>query len=163
MNLVLFLVPFVLAGIAVVLIAFSGGPSKAREAYLTRGNRGFRIAIVAIYVGAGIVLPLVIIAARGEAIGAGRLAGTPPANPSIERGKTLFRQTCASCHSLAAVNARGNTGPSLDDIGELTPDRVLAAIENGGTDQGLMPKELLEGENAQAVADYLASAAGKSR
>ena len=34
------LVPFVVAGLVVIFIAFWGGPSAAREAYLTRGRRG---------------------------------------------------------------------------------------------------------------------------
>ena len=41
MEIVFFLVPFVVAGLAVIFIAFSGGPSAAREAYLTRGGRIF--------------------------------------------------------------------------------------------------------------------------
>ena len=60
-----------------------------------------------------------------------------------ERGKQLFRQQCASCHSLAAVNARGVTGPNLDEIGEVTPERIHNAIRNGGTGQGRMPAGLL--------------------
>ena len=44
MEVLLVLVPFSLAGVAVIFIAFSGGPAAAREAYLTRGGRGFRIA-----------------------------------------------------------------------------------------------------------------------
>ena len=41
MEVLIVLVPFVLAGVAVIFIAFSGGPSAAREAYLTRGGRVF--------------------------------------------------------------------------------------------------------------------------
>jgi len=32
-----------------------------------------------------------------------------------ERGKTLFQQQCAACHSLAAAGAQGTIGPNLDD------------------------------------------------
>ena len=39
MEVLIVLVPFVLAGLAVMFIAFFGGPSAAREAYLTRGGR----------------------------------------------------------------------------------------------------------------------------
>ena len=49
MEIVAFLVPFVLLGTAVVFIAFSGGPSAAREAYLTKGGRLFRVAIPVLY------------------------------------------------------------------------------------------------------------------
>ena len=76
--------------------------------------------------------------------------GTPPlqhekASSEIEEGKELFRQTCATCHTLAAANAHGVTGPNLDEIGEMTEERVLQAIEVGGTGQKRMPAGLLEG------------------
>lgn len=162
MESLLFLAPFVVLGVAVLFIAFSGGPGRAREAYMTRGGRGFRVVILAIYLALGVGVPVAVIAARGDALGAGRLAATPE-DATLARGKELFAQTCATCHSLGAVNARGVTGPSLDELGEMTPERVLTAIETGGTGKGLMPAKLLEGEDAQAVAEYLAAVAGKSR
>ena len=73
----------------------------------------------------------------------------------------LFRQQCASCHTLAAVNARGVTGPNLDRIGEVTEDRILNAIRIGGTGQDRMPSGLLEGEEAQEVAKYVSEVAGR--
>ena len=79
----------------------------------------------------------------------------------VERGKVLFQENCAACHNLDAVNARGVTGPDLDKIGTVTPSRVLAAIKVGGTGQLRMPAGLLQGSNAQAVAQYVASVAGK--
>src|SRR3954464_5082049 len=105
MTIVAVLLPFVLLGIAVVFIAFSGGPGAAREAYLTRGNRFFRLAIPLLYVGLGIVVPTVVIANRSEAEGGkGRLRTA--LSPTLLDGKQLFRETCASCHTLHAVNAR---------------------------------------------------------
>ena len=162
MEVVLFLIPFVVLGSAVIFIAFSGGPGKAREAYLTRGNTTFRLTILVIYLVLGVGVPIAIIAARGDSLGGGRLAATPM-TPEEEQGKQIFAQTCATCHTLGAANARGVTGPNLDTIGEVTPDRILIAIKEGGTGQGRMPAGLLEGENAEAVADYVSAVAGKSR
>jgi mono/diheme cytochrome c family protein len=92
--------------------------------------------------------------------------GTSPlqhekASDELEEGKELFRQTCATCHTLAAANARGVTGPDLDEIGEMTEERVLTAIKVGGTGQKRMPAELLEGPDAEAVAKYVSAVAGK--
>ena len=70
-------------------------------------------------------------------------------------------QTCSSCHTLAAVNARGVTGPNLDQLGQVTKQRVLSAIRIGGTGDGRMPAGLLQGKNANAVADFVSSVAGK--
>lgn len=162
MEVVAFLLPFLLLGGLVLFVAFSGGPSEAREAYLTRGSRFFQVAIVAIYVGFGLVVPSLVLANKEEEAGGVGALRSEDMTAGEERGKAIFRQTCASCHSLAAVNARGVTGPSLDQIGEVTPERVLNAIENGGTGQGLMPAGLLEGQEAQDVADYVAKVAGSN-
>lgn len=160
MEVVLFLLPFVLIGIAVLFIAFSGGAGAAREAYLTRGNRAFRVAIPLLYLALGIAVPALIIASRDEAQGGTDALETEELKASAEEGKELFKSRCASCHNLDAVNARGVTGPDLDEIGEVTPDRIVNAIKNGGTGQGRMPAGLYEGEDARKVADYVAAVAG---
>jgi mono/diheme cytochrome c family protein len=162
MDVVLILLPFVLIGIAVLFIAFSGGAGAAREAYLTRGGRLFRFVVPILYIALGIGVPAAVIASREEASGgSGQLRDKQLKNAKLERGKTIFMQTCASCHSLAAVDARGITGPNLDQIGEVTPQRVLNAIRIGGTGQNRMPKGLLQGEDAKDVALYVSSVAGK--
>ena|SRR5438067_3228286 len=152
---------FIALGTAVAFVAFSGGPSRAREAYLTRGRGFFRVAIPVLYIGLGIAVPAIVIANGGQ--GEGGTAGTAGKSPDkqVAKGKALFRQTCASCHSLAAVNARGITGPNLDNIGQVTKQRVLNAIRIGGTGQGRMPQGLLQGSNAQAVATFVSSVAGR--
>jgi len=152
---------FVLVGSAVAFVAFSGGPGRAREAYLTGGRRFFRIVLPLIYLGVGIAVPAVVIADRHSAEGGvGTLAGKQ-ASKEVDKGKRLFRQTCSSCHSLAAVNARGVTGPNLDQIGQVTKQRVLNAIRIGGTGDGRMPAGLLQGSNAAAVAAFVSSVAGR--
>ncbi len=154
-------IPFLALGIGVLFVAFSGGPGKAREAYLTRGRTFFRIAIPVLYIGLGIAIPAVVIAGReGKEGNTGSLANTVPSQ-QLQDGKNLFQMTCATCHSLKAVNARGVTGPDLDNIGEVTEKRILDAIKNGGTGQRRMPANLLQGENAEAVAAYVAHVAGK--
>ena len=161
MEVVAFLAPFTLLGIGIIFVAFSGGPGRAREAYLTKGGRFFRFSIVLLYVALGLAVPALIIADREPAEG-----GTPPlkhetASSELEEGKELFRQTCTSCHTLAAANARGVTGPNLDEIGEITEERILTAIKVGGTGQKRMPAGLLEEDHAEAVAKYVTAVAGK--
>jgi mono/diheme cytochrome c family protein len=72
-------------------------------------------------------------------------------------GKQIFVQNCGSCHTLADAQTTGTTGPNLD---QLEPDtkRVLAAIKSG---PGVMPENLVSGKDAQQVADYVASVAGR--
>jgi cytochrome c553 len=153
--------PFLLLGIAVVFIAFSGGPGAAREAYLTRGSSLFRVGIPVVYLVLGIGVPAAVIATRSEAEGGSARLRSADLSPKLQRGKDLFRQTCATCHTLAAVNAHGITGPNLDQLGQIDKKRVLNAIRRGGTGQGRMPAGLLEGPDADAVATYVARVAGK--
>jgi len=160
-DVILILLPFVLIGIAVIFIAFSGGPGAAREAYLTKGGTAFRVAIPILYIVFGLVVPAVVIANRHEAEGGvGRLE-QGELEGQEERGKQLFKASCASCHTLAAVEARGVTGPNLDEIGDVPKARVLAAIKNGGSGQDRMPSNLLQGEDAEDVAVYVSKVAGK--
>ena len=72
-------------------------------------------------------------------------------------GKSLFAETCGGCHTLADAGTNGAVGPNLD---EAKPDesRVKQMIENGG---GGMPAGLLEGDEKDQVAAYVAGAAGK--
>ena len=156
-----FVLAFLAVGVGVLFVAFSGGPSQARQAYLTGGRRAFRFIIPAIYIGLGIAVPAIVIADRDRAEGGvGHLKDRKPTE-EVKEGRDLFRQTCASCHSLAANNARGVTGPNLDQIGEVTKARVVRAIRVGGTGQGRMPPQLLQGEDAEAVGAYLEQVAGQ--
>ena len=161
MEVLIVLVPFVVAGLIVMFIAFAGGASAAREAYLTRGRRIFTFSMIVLYAALGIVVPAVVIASRGESVGGtGSLRAEEPSG-KLEDGKQLFIQTCKSCHTLAAVQAHGVTGPNLDELGGLDKQRVLHAIEIGGTGTGRMPPGLLDGADADAVATYVANVAGR--
>jgi mono/diheme cytochrome c family protein len=161
MQVLLVLIPFVVLGIIVIFIAFSGSPGAAREAYLTRGGRAFSVVMIVIYVGLGIAVPAAVIASRGQSEGAVGPLRTETPSKADEEGKELFIQTCKSCHTLDAVGAKGVTGPDLDELGGVDKQRVLNAIKIGGTGDGRMPPDLLDGENADLVAEYVAKVAGQ--
>jgi mono/diheme cytochrome c family protein len=157
----LFILAWVLIGVGTIFVAFSGGPRGAREAYLTKGRRAFTFIIVLLYIGIGITVPALVLANRQEAEGASPDLKQQEISGKLETGKTLFQQTCKSCHTLRAVDALGVTGPNLDEIGQVTKQRVLNAIKIGGTGQKRMPSGLLQGANADAVATYVSTVAGK--
>ena len=72
----------------------------------------------------------------------------------------MFAANCATCHTLKASNAVGKVGPNLD---ELHPPKalILDAIANGrARGQGQMPAGLVDGQDAQDVAAYVAAVAG---
>ncbi|GAK07237.1 cytochrome c [Geomicrobium sp. JCM 19038] len=62
----------------------------------------------------------------------------------------LYEQNCLSCHGQMEDNESGATGPPL--VG-YSAEEVLDAIVQG---PGSMPAGLLEGEEAEAVANYIA-------
>ena len=91
-------------------------------------------------------------------------------------GKELFtgKGQCGSCHTLADAGSKGVIGPNLDDafrqaredgLGEGTiravvRDQISYPIESPNTGSPGMPADLVEGEDADAVAAYVASVAG---
>ena len=161
MEVLLVLVPFIVVGLIVMFVAFSGGASAARQVYLTRGGRGVTVVFVVLFAALGIAVPAAVIAARGEAEGGTGSLRTQEATTQDEEGKQVFISTCKSCHTLEAVQAHGVTGPNLDELGGLDEERVMQAIEQGGSGSGRMPAELLEGEDAEAVSSYVAKVAGR--
>ena len=161
MAVVAFIALFLAIGIGVAFVAFSGGPAEARQAYLSGGRRAFKIIIPVLYIGLGIAVPALVIANRHSAEGATGTLATTKGNAEFNKGKTLFRESCWSCHTLKAIGSQGITGPNLDQIGAVTNQRVLNAIRIGGTGDGRMPAGLLSGTNAEAVAYYVSHVAGR--
>ncbi|MEA2421440.1 MAG: cytochrome [Thermoleophilaceae bacterium] len=170
-----FVIAFLAVGAAVAFVAFSGGPSQAREAYLTKGRRGFRIAIPILYLALGVAVPALVLANRHSAEGSTGTLAAKQGNHDFNQGKMLFRENCWSCHTLKAAGARGVTGPNLDQIGTVSPQRVVNAILIGGTGDGRMPANLVPGAcgkppchaagkdstEAEQVAAYVSQVAGK--
>jgi mono/diheme cytochrome c family protein len=82
--------------------------------------------------------------------------GEQPLSPQLEQGKALFTSNCGSCHTLDAAGTQGSIGPNLDEA-QVDEAEVLQVIENGGRGSGNMPADLVEGEDAQAVAAFVAA------
>jgi mono/diheme cytochrome c family protein len=90
------------------------------------------------------------------------------------RGKELFSEKCGSCHVLADAGTAGVIGPNLDDafvqsredgIGRTTIQSIVRGqiaypTENPPTGLPGMPADIVKGDDAEAVAAYVASVAG---
>ena len=89
----------------------------------------------------------------------GAVAGTGVTAERPTDGKSIFTTNCSSCHTLADAGTSGTVGPNLD---EAKPSKALVVdrVTNG---QGAMPSfsDSLDADQIQAVADYVAGAAGK--
>ena len=83
-------------------------------------------------------------------------------------GKQLFVQKCGSCHVLADAGSAGTLGPNLDEAFKYARDQGFedSTIQQVVREQIAlavlpMPPNLVEGDDAEAVAAYVARVAGK--
>ena len=154
---------FVVLGLGVLFVAMSGGPKAARQRVQTqsrRGRRGATLLFVISLLVLGIAIPAAVIATEKNR------NSIPEANVKEltelqKHGLELFDQRCKNCHALAAAKATARVGPNLD---ELQPPKalVLDAIERGrAAGNGNMAARLVEGEDAEAVALFVAVAVGQ--
>ncbi|PRO65120.1 c-type cytochrome [Alkalicoccus urumqiensis] len=67
----------------------------------------------------------------------------------IELGQSVYEGNCASCHG---GDLGGGVGPALD--GGYSADDVTTAISEGPGD---MPADIVQGEEADAVAEFIAA------
>ena len=98
-------------------------------------------------------------AVKDVAVYVGTVAGTGAAPEKPTDGKSIFTATCGSCHTLADAGTSGTVGPNLD---ESKPPKALA-IDRVTNGQGAMPsfKDSLDPAQIEAVAEYVATAAGR--
>jgi cbb3-type cytochrome c oxidase subunit III len=90
-------------------------------------------------------------------------------------GKQMFVASCGSCHTLADAGTKGVIGPNLDDafrsvrveqgfdestIRDVVRGQIAYPTEHPPSGEPGMPANLVEGDDADAVASYVAAVAG---
>jgi predicted lipoprotein with Yx(FWY)xxD motif/mono/diheme cytochrome c family protein len=95
----------------------------------------------------------------------------PKSAGAVYTGAVLFNQRCGGCHTLsyAATHGSGsnvrtnqlNTGPNFNIRCERPVARVLYAIENGGFSGVIMPQNVVVGQQAKDVAEFVATYSGR--
>jgi mono/diheme cytochrome c family protein len=113
-------------------------------------------------------LAALVILTAGLVAGCGAVPITTSGDPSA--GKTLFTQNCGSCHTMKNAGTRGTTGPNLDDaFGSVrTPangsfdESTIRDVVRGqiAYAEPPMPQNLVQGDDADSVATYVAKCAG---
>jgi mono/diheme cytochrome c family protein len=93
-------------------------------------------------------------------------------DPTTYTGAVLFNQRCSGCHTLSYAAARGSAanvrtreivnGPNFNVRCERPITRVLYAIENGGFSGAIMPQNIVVGQQARDVAQFVATYAGRA-
>jgi mono/diheme cytochrome c family protein len=159
---VVFILAFLVLGLGVFAFAFSGrAGARYRRAAPTRAGRRFVAVMVTIVIlTLGVAVPLAIGVVNGDDH-AKSAPGGVDLTASEVRGRTVFAKYCATCHTLKASNAVGKVGPNLD---VLHPPKglILDAIAKGrARGQGQMPAGLVDGQDAQDVAAYVAAVSGR--
>jgi mono/diheme cytochrome c family protein len=112
---------------------------------------------------------MLAVAVLASACGTQRIT-VPQGTEALKQGATLFNQRCGGCHTLSYAGTRGsaqnvrtaqfNNGPNFDVRCERPVARVLYAIENGGFSGVIMPQNIVVGQNAINVAEFVAKYAG---
>jgi mono/diheme cytochrome c family protein len=160
----IFVLVWVLLGLGVLFIAFSGGPGGAGARLMSTGRGARRTAAV---------MFVIAVAALGFGVPAAVIAAVssndsiPEANvsdltASEQHGRELFGLRCAFCHTLKAANAVAEIGPNLDQL-RPTKALVLDAIKSGrARGNGQMAAELYTGQDAEDVANFVAKAVGQA-
>jgi mono/diheme cytochrome c family protein len=117
------------------------------------------------------IAPLLAVAALLVA-GCGTKGVDVPENESasIKQGAEIFYNRCAGCHTLDVGGSEGSAvdpnsreykdGPNFNQRLEEV-DQVLYAIRNGGYSSGPMPQNIVVGEEARAVAEFVAKYSGR--
>jgi mono/diheme cytochrome c family protein len=162
-----------LLGLGVFLLAMRGphgarAPSQEQRAIgeSPAGRRALAIGIALLFA-AGLAVPALVLAFNG-AHKASVTVGGIHLTAAQQRGRNLFSQACAVCHTLRATKSVGRVGPDLDvRVGENISTAagrkalVLSAIGEGrARGLGQMPAQLYVGREAQEVADFVAAVAG---
>lgn len=152
---------FLLIGGAVVAASFMGGRRRTSSAGPSRGaSRLLYTGVAVVCVGIGLGLPLFLLI--NNAADADRTSvGGVDLTATQAKGRELFASNCATCHTLQASNSVGVTGPNLDVLrpaAGLVENAILVGRAQGN---GNMPSGLLTGDDAKAVADYVAGVAGR--
>ena len=165
----LFAAFWVVLGVGVFFLGARRGPSASGREPGWRGRRTLGWVMAVTYIAFGIVLPtLFLIGNRNNANGQ---VGGIKLTAAEKRGRDIFGERCALCHTLAAANAVGKVGPNLDMI-QPTEQLVLHTIQYGclqnppyGSQEaclgeGTMPADVVQGVDATDVAKFVSKVAG---
>jgi mono/diheme cytochrome c family protein len=112
---------------------------------------------------------LLAAAALATACGTQKIS-VPESQPALHEGAVLFNQRCGGCHTLSYAATHGsaqnvrtaqeNNGPNFDIRCERPVARVLYAIQNGGFSGVIMPQNVVVGQQARDVAQFVATYSG---
>ncbi|WP_249011959.1 c-type cytochrome [Conexibacter sp. DBS9H8] len=170
------IIAVVFTGLAATLFwaAPRGKLAPMTQAMLSQ-KRGVSLAINAtiatVIIGFGFVIPGVLLVANHNRTSAG--TNGLKLTAAEVNGRELFGEHCAVCHTLSVASAVGKTGPNLDQLKPSYP-LIMNTLANGCLPaptaseqnetclgQGVMPADIVQGQDAVDVAKFVAAVAGR--
>ena len=95
---------------------------------------------------------LALAACGGGGDNAGNNNGNNGGGDTAASAEQIYKQNCASCHGQ---DLSGGVGPNLQKVGsKYSKEQIKEIIANG---RGAMPAGIIKGEDADKVAEWLAS------
>jgi hypothetical protein len=89
--------------------------------------------------------------------------------PEQRHAAQVFDERCSGCHTLSVAGTQGSStnvrtreykdGPNFDQR-KVTKNCALYAIRNGGFSSGPMPQDIVVGQDAVLLANFLAETSG---
>ncbi len=166
LGLLAIILAFVGLGLTAVGLGMRNG-RKANPKPTRRGQRTLLFGASAVALAFGLGVPAIVMAYNADSQSKAAPGGVD-LTASQQHGRRVFAKNCSTCHTLAAANAVGKVGPSLDAIIPAIAQKkariafIDDAIVNGrARGQGQMPKGLIDGSDQQEVSDFVATAAGR--
>jgi mono/diheme cytochrome c family protein len=111
------------------------------------------------------LLTATLFAATAGGVSACGTEGINVASSTDSQAAAIFKENCSGCHTLSAAGTQGSTtnirtreykdGPNFDQR-HVSVNCALYAIRNGGFSSGPMPQNIITGQDAQLVAEFLA-------
>ena len=158
-----FVALFLVIGLAVFFVAFRGGPKGPIDSQADRKRRIGRpvlLAIGVVFIGFGLVIPLLALLHNGNTQADAAIGGVELTSAQ-EHGREVFKERCATCHTLEDSGAVGMVGPDLDDLRPAAALTIDAINKGRARGQGQMPAQLVTGPDARDVANYVATVSGR--
>jgi mono/diheme cytochrome c family protein len=116
-----------------------------------------------------LLIAALLAATAGSVAACGEEEISASLTPEQHHAAQIFNERCSGCHTLGVAGTQGSStnirtreykdGPNFDQR-KVTKNCALYAIRNGGFSSGPMPQDIVVGDDAVALANFLAEKSG---
>jgi hypothetical protein len=116
-----------------------------------------------------LLIAALLAATAGSVAACGEEEISSSLTPEQRHAAQVFDERCSGCHTLSVAGTQGSAtnvrtreykdGPNFDQR-KVTKNCALYAIRNGGFSSGPMPQDIVVGQDAVLLANFLAETSG---